>query len=157
MAVSPGYLTFVLDQLRPALPHVRGRRMFGGAGVYAGDLCFGVIDDDTLFFKCDDTNRADYESRGMGPFQPMGEGTPTMQYYQLPEEILEDSQELSAWSARAVEVARRARLKKRKGGSGARKTVAKGRGPAKKSAAKRTTAKTAKTARKSTAKKKRSR
>ena len=131
MAVSPGYLTFVLDQLRPALPDVRARRMFGGAGVYASDLCFAVIDDDTLFFKCDDTNRADYESRGMGPFQPMGEGTPTMQYYQLPEEILEDFQELSAWSARAVDVARRARSKKRTGGRGAKK------GAGKKNAAKK--------------------
>jgi DNA transformation protein and related proteins len=89
MPVSEGYLTYILDQLRPVVPGVRTRRMFGGVGLYASDLFFGVIDDDVLYLKVDDTTRGEYEARGMPPFSPI-EGHASMNYSQLPEEILED-------------------------------------------------------------------
>ena len=68
MAVSPGYQTFVLDQLRRVLPGVRAKRMFGGVGLYADDLFFALIDDDVLFLKADDETRGDFERRGLRPF-----------------------------------------------------------------------------------------
>jgi DNA transformation protein and related proteins len=116
MAVSPHYETFVLDQLRRVLPDVRAKRMFGGAGVYTGELIFALIDDDVLYLKVDDQTRPDFERRGLRPFQPFGEGTATMQYYPLPEDLLEDPDALRPWTDAAVAVARRARLAKRKGG-----------------------------------------
>ena len=112
MAVSPAYQTFVLDQLRLVLPSVRARRMFGGVGLYADDLFFALIDDDVLYLKVDDVTRPDFERRGLGPFQPFGEGTATMQYYQLPEDLLEDPEALRPWTDAAVAVARRAKRKK---------------------------------------------
>ena len=113
MSVSPGFQTFVLDQLRRVAPSVRARRMFGGVGLYADDLFFALIDDDVLYFKVDDTTRADFEHRGMSIFQPFGEGTPSMQYYQLPEDLLEDPEALRQWSEQAIGVARRAKSKGR--------------------------------------------
>ena len=113
MPVSDGYLTFVLDQLRSVLPAVRARRMFGGQGLYAGDLFFAVIDDDTLYLKVDDQTRGDYEARGMPAFQPM-EGVASMNYSQLPEELLEEREALRLWVERAVAVATRAKAKRRK-------------------------------------------
>jgi DNA transformation protein len=110
MSVSDGYLTFVLDQLRPVLPVVRVRRMFGAVGLYAGELFFAVIDDDTLYLKVDDATRGDYEARGMPPFQPF-EGAMSMNYSQLPEELLEEPEALRPWVERAVDVARRAKAK----------------------------------------------
>ena len=95
MAVSQGYQTFVLDQLRRVLPGVRAKRMFGGVGLYADELFFALIDDDVLYLKVDDETRHDFEQRGLGPFQPFGEGSATMQYYPLPEDLLEDPEALS--------------------------------------------------------------
>ena len=118
MAVSADYLTFVLDQLRRVLPDVRARRMFGGAGLYSGELIFALVDDDMLYFKVDGETRPDYEARGLRPFQPFGEGTATMQYYPLPEDLLEDPEALRPWSEAAVAVARRAKRGKGKGRSG---------------------------------------
>ena len=112
MPVSDGYLTFVVDQLRSVLPVVRVRRMFGGIGLYAGELFFALIDDDTLYLKVDDTTRGDYEARGMPPFQPY-EGALSMNYSQLPEEVLEERDALRPWVERAVDVARRAKGKSR--------------------------------------------
>ena len=113
MPVSDGYLTFVLDQLRTVLPAVRTRRMFGACGLYAGELFFAVIDDDTLYLKVDDETRGEYEARGMPAFQPM-EGHASMNYSQLPEELLEEREDLRRWVERAIEVAGRARTKRRK-------------------------------------------
>lgn len=49
----------------------------------------------------------------MGPFRPFGEGGEVMQYYQLPEELLEDPDELKPWLEKAIGVAER-KKKKRK-------------------------------------------
>jgi DNA transformation protein and related proteins len=108
MPVSDGYLTFVLDQLRPVVPDVRSRRMFGGIGLYAGELFIGVIDDDVLYLKVDDTTRGEYEARGMPAFRPHA-GAPSMNYNQLPEEVLEDLETLRLWTLRAIDAARRAK------------------------------------------------
>lgn len=112
MSVTPSFQAFVVEQLGKVLPDVRARRMFGGVGIYAGPAFFALIDDDVLYLKVDDTNRADFESRGMGPFQPYGEGGETMQYYQLPVDVLEDPEELSRWAGKAVGVAQRKKQRK---------------------------------------------
>jgi DNA transformation protein and related proteins len=108
MPVSEGYLTYVLDQLRPIVPGIRVRRMFGGVGLYATDLFFAVIDDDVLYLKVDDATRGEYEARGMPPFSPI-EGHASMNYSQLPEEILEERDELHRWTSRSLDVARSAK------------------------------------------------
>jgi DNA transformation protein len=113
MSVTPGYQTFVLDQLRRVVPSVRARRMFGAVGLYGDDLFFAVIDDDILYLKGDDANRGDFEERGMPAFRPSEEMT-SMNYYQLPEEVLEDSDALRVWVERSLAAARR---KKRQPGS----------------------------------------
>ena len=118
MAVSAGYQTFVLDQLRRVLPGVRAKRMFGGVGLYADELFFALIDDDALYLKVDDETRPAFEQRGLRPFQPFGEGSAAMQYYQLPEDLLEDPEALRPWADGAVAVARRAKLKKGSGRKG---------------------------------------
>jgi DNA transformation protein len=54
MSVSDSYLSFVLEQLG-AFPGVITKRMFGGIGIYSDGTFFAVIDNDTLFFKVDET------------------------------------------------------------------------------------------------------
>lgn len=107
MSVSPTFRAFVLEQLGRVAPGIRARAMFGGVGIYSEDHFFALIDDDLVYFKVDDGNRGDFEARGMGPFQPGGPGGEVMQYYQLPEDLLEDVEALRPWVGRAIEVARR--------------------------------------------------
>lgn len=114
MSVSEGFRTFVLEQLGRTTPGLRARNMFGGVGVYCGDLFFALMDDDVLYFKVDDVNRRRFEERGMGPFRPGGEAGEVMQYYEVPAEVLEDAEALAPWATGAIEVARRARAGKRK-------------------------------------------
>jgi DNA transformation protein len=83
--------------------------MFGGVGVYAGELFFALMDDDTLYFKVDDVTRPQFEDCGMAPFRPYGEGGEVMQYYEVPADVLEDPEGLVAWVEAAIAVARRAK------------------------------------------------
>jgi DNA transformation protein len=109
MSVSPSFRVFALEQLQRTIAGVRARNMFGGVGIYAGGLFFALIADDTLYFKVDESTRADFEARAMGPFRPYGEDGEVMQYYQVPEELLEDPEALRPWAERAIGVARRAK------------------------------------------------
>jgi DNA transformation protein len=113
MAVSNGYLDYVTEQLGKVAP-VSTRRMFGGVGIYADEVFIAVIDDDTLFFKVDDTNRPDFEAAGMPPFYPFGDNERPMNYYQVPVDVLEDDDQLGSWVQKAVNVALRAKKPKRK-------------------------------------------
>ena len=112
MSVNPSFRTFVLEQLARVLPAVRGRTMFGGVGIYTRELFFALIDQDTVYFKVDGTNRPDFEALGMGPFRPSGMAGEVMQYYQLPETLLEDVEALRPWAERALDVARRSKSRR---------------------------------------------
>jgi DNA transformation protein len=105
MAVSDSYREFVLEQLGRVRP-VTTRRMFGGVGIYAEGAFFALMDNDTLFFKVDDSTRPEFEARGAKPFQPFGEGTTLMTgYYEVPAEVLERVDLLAGWMAKSIRVA----------------------------------------------------
>jgi DNA transformation protein and related proteins len=109
MTVSATFRAFVLEQLARTTPGVRDRSMFGGVGIYAGDVFFALVADDTLYFKVDDLTRDQFTDRGMQPFRPFGEGGEVMQYYAVPQDLLEDPDALRPWVDAAIAVARRAR------------------------------------------------
>lgn len=88
--------------------------MFGGAGLYAGDVFFALIANDVVYFRTDDATRPEFEALGMEPFRPHGDDSVVMRYHQLPEEILEDPDCLRPWAERAIATAReKPRPKKR--------------------------------------------
>ena len=112
MSVSDNYRTYIVDQLG-ALAALSTRRMFGGLGLYSGEWFFALIDDDVLYFKVDDANREDYTSRGMKAFMPFP-GQPSLGYFQVPPDVIEEAEDLTRWARKSVEVAQRAGLKKNK-------------------------------------------
>ena len=118
MPVSESFREYVVEQLSRVIPAVRARAMFGGVGVYEGDLFFALIADDTLYLKVDDTNRPDFEARGMGPFRPYGETGEVMQYYAVAEDLLENVDDLRVWVDKAIAVARRKKAARARRGPG---------------------------------------
>jgi DNA transformation protein len=105
MPVQPQYLAWVLEQLE-GLGGVSSRRMFGGVGLYSGELFFGLIDDDTLFFMTGESNAAEYQARNMPRFMPPADRPRgPMGYNQVPADIIEDAEALVAWARKATAVA----------------------------------------------------
>lgn len=123
LGVSDGYRAYVLDQLAE-LGEVTPRSMFGGVGLYRGDVFFGLIARDVLYLKVDDRTRGEYEAAGMRGFQPYpGREKMSTNYYEVPLAVLESADTLAQWARRAVEVAKRAATAKapRRGASAARR------------------------------------
>ena len=110
MAVSVSFRTYLLEQLGQLRP-VTSRPMFGGLCFFAEGRAFALVAEETLYFKVDASNRPDFVAAGMGPFLPFGDPDKPMGYYQLPEEVLEDPDELAVWMAKAIAVAATAKAK----------------------------------------------
>ena len=125
LRVSPEVRDFALDQLS-GLRGLRAQAMFGGVGLYADEVFFGIVAADVLYFKVDDSTRAAYEASGSKPFKPYADRAMTMPYYEVPLDVLESAPTLVEWARRAVAAARSSR----KPGAGSRKPTS-ARRPAK--------------------------
>ena len=104
LAVTEGFRSFVLDQLAE-VGDVSARSMFGGVGLYANGVFFGIIARDRLYLRVGDTNRADYERAKMKPFKPYPGRSSSMRYYAVPTDVLESAPALGTWAGKALAVA----------------------------------------------------
>lgn len=109
MALSPQYRDYALDLLAPLGP-VSARRLFGGGGLFYGEVMFAIISDKELYFKVDDANRPDFEAAGEPPFtyrRRDGERA-IKSYYRVPDHLYDDADELLLWARKAVDAALKA-------------------------------------------------
>lgn len=108
MPVSASFL----EQLRDTLGFVvelRTRRMFGGVGIYAGELMFALAIDDGLYLKTDAQTLPLFQAQGLEPFRFRdGKGVVReMSYRQAPDDLWEDPDVAREWADRALSAARR--------------------------------------------------
>lgn len=111
MGFTPEYRERIEEMLSGVVP-IQTRPMFGGVGIYSDGLFFALIAEDKLYFKVDDSNKADFEKAGMEPFYPYNLPKP-MKYWELPETVLTNAKELSVWIDKALAVAELAKRKKK--------------------------------------------
>ncbi len=115
MAKSPDpFHEFVLELLSGVAP-IAIRRMFGGAGVFKDGLMFGLLADDQIYLKADDTLRADLMAEGAQPFLYFRAGDSKgvdLGYVGLPSAAMDDPDEAVSWARRAIAVALAADAKK---------------------------------------------
>ncbi|AET69046.1 regulator of competence-specific genes [Desulfosporosinus orientis DSM 765] len=116
MAVSESFKDYVLDQLGllDQMGFIKVKKMFGGAGLYYDGLIFGLLADDVLYFKVDDSNRSDYEKAGTEAFRPFAHKPMVMSYYEVPVDIMEDREQLADWVWKALLVSKNNPPKKKK-------------------------------------------
>ena len=96
---------YVIEQLA-GFGGVSARPMFGGVGLFKSGVMFGIIFDDELYLKVDDTNRADFQERKSEPFQYQARGrTINLSYWFVPEDIIEDASLLVIWAQKAFAIA----------------------------------------------------
>ncbi|HYT62110.1 MAG TPA: TfoX/Sxy family protein [Haliangiales bacterium] len=98
---ADSFRDFVLDQLQ-ALADVESRAMFGGHGLYAGDVFFGIVYQGRLYFRTNPATRGEFVRRGAQPFRPNEKQT-LNSYYEVPADVIEDRRQLADWARRAIE------------------------------------------------------
>ena len=93
---------------------VQIRRMFGGAGIYAGDVMFGLVSDGLIYLKADAGTVPAFERENCAPFQyttKTGKRA-VMSYWRLPDRLYDDPVELAQWAKQAIAIARQSAVKK---------------------------------------------
>jgi DNA transformation protein len=113
MVASNGFAEFLREQLAP-LGHVTMRRMFGKTGVFYGGLMFGMVTDDTLYFRVDDHNREAFkEAESFPPLNYEKKGsTIDLSFWRAPDRLFDEPDELVTWARVALEAARRVAAKR---------------------------------------------
>jgi DNA transformation protein len=105
---SPGFVAFAVELLCRLGP-VRARAMFGGHGVYCGDLMIGLVDDDEIFLKTDPGTRPRFEEAGCRQWVFTGGGKEMKSsYFRPPDGAHESPEDMEPWGRLALEAARRA-------------------------------------------------
>ena len=105
VSANSEFLAFVVDQMQGVGP-VYAKRMFGGAGLFVGDLMIALIAANTLYLKVDAQSRPLFESQGLQPFTFERNGkVVAMSYFQAPEDVFEDIEVMSRWGNEAYAAA----------------------------------------------------
>ena len=106
-------LDYLAELIEP-VGNVRIRPMFGGLGFFRDGLMFGIWQGDAIFLKADENPRPAFEAEGCGPFVygSKNGGKTSLNYYRIPERLLDDTDELRDWALAAIDVAIRANLAK---------------------------------------------
>jgi DNA transformation protein and related proteins len=87
---------------------VQVRRMFGGAGLYAGGVMFALVSDELIYLKTDAASLPAFERERCAPFEydtKAGKRALTT-YWRLPERLYDDPDELAQWARAALAAAR---------------------------------------------------
>ena len=103
------------DDLFHDFGRIAVRRMFGGEGLFVGDLMIGLVMDDQIYLKAGDANRADFMAAGAKPFtytRGKEQSATSLSYYAVPEHLLDDPAEFSRWARKAHDAALSARAAK---------------------------------------------
>ncbi len=103
MSATGPLLAFAVD-LFSGLGPVKARRMFGGAGLYVGEVMFGLIYDELIFLKADEALKLDFAAAGSRPWTYTRRTGPTAgvpqatSYWSLPEPAMDDPGDACAWA-----------------------------------------------------------
>jgi DNA transformation protein and related proteins len=113
MVASDSFAEFLREQLA-SLGRVTMRRMFGKTGVFCDGLMFGMVTEDTLYFRVDDHNRAVFkEAESFPPLSYEKKGcTIDLSFWRAPERLFDEPDELITWARAAVAAARRVAAKR---------------------------------------------
>ena len=91
------------------------RRMFSGFGISADGTNFALALRGGLYLRADDQTIPRFEAEGSKPFsyQTRAKTVTVASYWQLPERLYDDPEQLTGWARAALAAAQRAALSKR--------------------------------------------
>jgi DNA transformation protein len=104
-------------ELLATIPDLRFRSMFGGVGVFSGDVMFALIAGDQLYLKTVAETRETFETAGSEPFAfDTATGRKATSYLSLPPLAHDDDAEARRWAHLALDTALAAKRSKVKPG-----------------------------------------
>jgi DNA transformation protein len=113
VVASASFAEFLREQLAP-LGGVSVRRMFGKTGVFCDGVMFGMVTENTLYFRVDDQNRVTFkEAEAFPPLNYKKKGsTIDLAFWRVPERLFDEPDELVTWAQAALAAAHRVAAKR---------------------------------------------
>ena len=106
-----------IAEMFSAYGSIQLKRMFSGFGLYSEGVCFClVLRGGEFYFKVDETSAPRFTAEGCKPFsysqRKSGKVVTVNSFWQMPERLYDDPDELADWTRQAVAVALRLQLAK---------------------------------------------
>jgi DNA transformation protein len=113
MVASDTFAEFLREQLAP-LGRLTMRHMFGKTGVFCDGVMFGMVTENTLYFRVDDQNRVTFrEACSFPPLNYEKKGsTIDLAFWRVPERLFDEPDEFVSWAQAALAAARRIAAKR---------------------------------------------
>ena len=113
MAVTKEFASY-LEDLFSVLPGSHARRMFGGVGIFRHGLMYALaLEDGKICLKADEDTQGDFRAEDCKPWIYERDGRKMdMGYWQMPERLMDDADELRLWADKAFQVAMQADARK---------------------------------------------
>jgi DNA transformation protein len=113
VVASDSFADFLPEQLTP-LGRVTTRQMFGKTGLFCRGLMFGMVTNDTLYFRVDDHSRTVFrEAESVPPLSYEKRGRAIdLAFWRAPERLFDEPEDLVTWSRAALAAARRVAVKR---------------------------------------------
>src|SRR4030081_2844981 len=113
MVASDAFAEFLREQLA-SLGRITMRRMFGKTGVFSDGVMFGMVTENTLYFRVDDHNRSTFKEAETFPrlnYEKKG-GTIDLSFCRVPERLFDEPDDFLAWARAALAAAHRVAAKR---------------------------------------------
>ena len=113
MVASDSFAQFLREQLAP-VGRITLRRMFGKTGVFCDAVMFGMVTDNVLYLRVDEQNREAFKEAASSPPLNYAKGGSTidLSFWQAPERLFDEPDELIQWARVALAAARRVAAKR---------------------------------------------
>lgn len=110
MAVTNDFIQYVLDQLM-GWGNVKVKQMFGGAALYQDEFAFGMIANDVVFLKVDESNNNKYIKAGSTQLRPFKNNATVVSFYNVPTDVFENSDEFICWAKESLSIQKNRNVK----------------------------------------------
>ncbi len=102
MRVKSSLASYVTEHLA-FLGRISNRAIFGGIGIFIEERLLGIVINEQLYLHTDKSNLDDYVSRGMEQFKPYPNAFDlTTDHHRVPQEIIDDPEQLKDWGRRSL-------------------------------------------------------
>ncbi len=119
----------IAERLQAMGPITVGR-FFSGAGLRMEGIHFGFVIRGSLYLRVDEASRREFEALGAAPFSYAGKSqtVKAASYYEVPDEIADEPDDLLLWARRAYAAALAARSATKRKRPPSRQGAAAGKG-----------------------------
>ncbi len=115
--MTPEYRAWIADLFAP-LGEISIRRVFKSHGIYIGETMFGIVADQRIWLKTDETSRKAFQREGSTAlaFAKRGGDPVITSYWEIPGRLYDESEEFVRWARQAYEIALNSPTAKRRRG-----------------------------------------